>query len=188
MIVGIDEAGRGPLAGSVVVCALALRNRFPYPVKDSKALSVKKREFVFSWILKNCDYAVSKAGKEEIEELNILGATYLAAERAIIKLINKDSKFKSADFIIDGSSFKTKLDIKHRSIKKADEKIAQVACASVVAKVTRDYLMQVAGFLYPQWNFPKHKGYPTREHYSLIDKYKLSPLHRRSFLKNINFL
>lgn len=187
MIVGIDEAGRGPLAGSVVACALALGNRFPYPVKDSKALSVKKREAVFSWILKNCDYAVGKASREEIEEINILEATYLAAERAVTKLIKKDSKFKNANFIIDGGSFKTKLDIKYRCIKKADQRIAQVACASVVAKVTRDYLMQLAGFLYPQWNFPKHKGYPTKEHYLLIDKYKLSPLHRRSFLKNLNF-
>ncbi|MFO8052788.1 MAG: ribonuclease HII [Candidatus Omnitrophota bacterium] len=182
MIVGIDEAGRGPLAGSVVVCALAFRNRFPYSVKDSKGLSIKRREFIFSWILENCDYAVSEASRQEIEKLNILEATYLAAQRAISKLIDKNAKFRKAEFIIDGSCFKTNLNIKYRCLKKADEKIAQVACASVVAKVTRDYMMKVADFVYPEWNFSKHKGYPTKEHYSLIGKYKLSPLHRRTFL------
>ncbi|MCF7873817.1 MAG: ribonuclease HII [Candidatus Omnitrophica bacterium] len=182
MIVGIDEAGRGPLAGSVVVCALAFRNKFPYPIKDSKRLSVQRREFIFSWILKNCDYGVGDASHQEIEKLNILGATYLAAQRAITKLIDKDSKFKKAEFIVDGNCFKTNLDIKYKCCKKADETIAQVACASIVAKVTRDYMMKIADFIYPEWNFSKHKGYPTKEHYLLIDKYKLSPLHRRSFL------
>jgi ribonuclease HII len=187
VIVGIDEAGRGPLAGPVVVCALAFCNKFPYPVKDSKSLSADKRELIFSWILENCDYVVGEASQQEIEELNILNATFLAAQRAISGLIDKDAKFKKAEFIIDGNCFRTTLDIKYKCIKKADQKIAQVACASIVAKVTRDYMMKIADFVYPEWNFSKHKGYPTKEHYLLINQYKLSPLHRRSFLKNLNF-
>ncbi len=187
MIVGIDEAGRGPLAGSVVVCALAFHNKFPYQVKDSKKLSVKKRELIFSWILENCDYAVCAAGQREIEKINISEATYLAAERAIKKLIARKPIFKKANFIVDGTFFKTRLNISYKCLKKADEKIAQVACASIVAKVSRDYLMRVADFIYPHWNFSKHKGYPTKEHYSLIAKHKFSPLHRRTFLKNLDF-
>ncbi len=180
---GIDEAGRGPLAGPVAACALCLRNNFPFPVKDSKKLQVSKREFLFSWILGNCHYAVGLAGREEVENFNILGATYLAAERATKKLIRKFPGLAKARFIVDGNSFKTSLKIKYSCLKKADEKIAEVACASIVAKVTRDYLMSVADFIYPQWNFSKHKGYPTKEHYELIRKHKLSPFHRRSFLK-----
>lgn len=182
MIVGIDEAGRGPLAGAVVVCALALKKKFPYLVKDSKSLSEKKREFIFSWILKNCNYTVSAASQREIEKINILNATYLAATRSITSLINKNPNLKKAQFIIDGNCFKTNLAIKYECIEKADQKIAEVACASIVAKVTRDYLMKVADFLYPNWNFSKHKGYPTREHYSLIKEHQISPLHRRTFL------
>ncbi len=187
MIVGIDEAGRGPLAGAVVVCALALKKKFPYPIKDSKRLSVKKREFIFSWIINNCNYAVSAASQREIEKINILQATYLAAERSITSLIDKNPKLQKAKFIIDGNCFKTNLAIKYECIEKADQKIAEVACASIVAKVTRDYLMTVADFVYPDWDFSQHKGYPTKEHYRLINKYQLSPLHRRNFLKKIKF-
>jgi ribonuclease HII len=184
MIVGVDEVGRGPLAGSVVVCALAFKNKFPYPVRDSKSLSASRREFIFSWLVKNCYYAVSFADRKEIEHLNILGATFLAAERAITDLIKKYPNCYNAHFIIDGNKFKTSLNIKYTCIKKADKKIAEVACASIIAKVSRDYLMKIADFIYPQWNFSQHKGYPTQEHYRLIDKHRLSPFHRRSFLAN----
>lgn len=178
-IVGIDEAGRGPLAGPVVACALALKVKFPFPVKDSKSLTAGKREFIFSWILNNCFYAVGLANKAEISKFNITGATYLAAERAIKRLIGEFPSIKSARFIVDGITFKTNLKIRYTCIKKADEKIAEVACASILAKVTRDHLMRIADFIYPHWGFSKHKGYPTKEHYALIKKNKLSPLHRQ---------
>lgn len=179
MLVGIDEAGRGPLAGPVAVCALALRDSFPFPVKDSKKLSPQKREILFSWILKNCYYSVALASVGEIKKLNISGATYLAADRAIQALLRRFPKLRKARFIVDGIAFKTNLDIDYCCLKKADEKVAEVACASVVAKVTRDYLMKVADFIYPEWCFSEHKGYPTQKHYALIDQYKFCSLHRR---------
>ncbi len=185
MIVGIDEAGRGPLAGPLAVCALALKDDFPFSIKDSKKLSIKKREFIFSWILDHCLYVVELADLREIESFNISGATYLAGQRAIVRLIKNHPKLKKAYFIVDGIGFKTNLDIKYTCLKKADEKIAEVACASVVAKVTRDYVMRIADFVYPDWDFCQNKGYPTKKHYDLIEKHKVSPLHRRNFIKGI---
>lgn len=182
MIVGIDEAGRGPLAGPVVACALACKKRFPFPLKDSKKLSASKREEIFSWILDNCYQKVAYASKKEVEKLNIAKATYLAAERAIIKLIDSFPFFKKAFYVMDGITFKTRLNVRYTCLKKADEKIVEVACASIVAKVTRDYMMQLADFIYPEWDFGRHKGYPTRKHFRLIAEHSISPFHRRNFI------
>jgi len=181
MIVGVDEAGRGPLAGAVVACALGLKDGFPFEVKDSKALSKTKREEVFFWLMENAQFSVGMASALEIDKLNILSATFLAFERAIELLVVKFPYFKKAEFIIDGNIFRTTLKIKYKCIKKADTKIKEVACASIIAKVTRDYFMNAADFLYPQWKFKQHKGYPTAEHFSLLSKNKITPLHRKSF-------
>jgi len=181
MIVGVDEAGRGPLAGVVTACALHLVKEPPFAVKDSKALSPVQREKIFDWLVKEAQFCVGISDIAEIDELNILGATFLAFERAIKGLLRKSKHLKGAKFIIDGNLFRTKLKLNYVCIDKADKKIKEVSCASIVAKVTRDHLMQTAHFLYPEWNFAKHKGYPTAEHFSLIRKNKLTPLHRRSF-------
>jgi len=181
MVVGIDEAGRGPLAGCVVACAMHLLKEPPFKVKDSKALSQSKREEAFSWLCANALFSVAMATEKEIDKHNILEATFIAFNRAIKKLLSKAPHLKRAHFIVDGNLFKTDLDLNYTCIKEADKKVCEVSCASVVAKVSRDYLMSGLSFLYPQWNFAKHKGYPTLEHFSLIKRHKLTPFHRKSF-------
>ena len=181
MIVGIDEAGRGPLAGAVVACALCLKKKPSFKVRDSKALSPSLREGIFHWLTSNSVFAIGIADAIEIDRVNILQATFLAFNRAIKNIIKKNPDLKQAQFIIDGNMFRTDLNLKYKCIIKADEKIQEVSCASIVAKVVRDHLMNMVDFLYPNWNFSKHKGYPTKEHFSLINKHSLSPFHRQSF-------
>lgn len=181
MIVGVDEAGRGPLAGVVTACALYLSKEPPANARDSKELTAFTRQDIFGWLVENACFAVGVASPQEIDKVNILEATMLAANRAIEELLRKEPRLRKASFIIDGNIFRTKLDIKYKCIEKADKTVKQVSCASIVAKVTRDYLMMNAHFLYPEWNFKVHKGYPTKEHFALISKQELSPLHRKSF-------
>jgi len=181
MIVGVDEAGRGPLAGVVVACALHLKKEPPFVIKDSKKLSALAREEIFSWLFKKAVFAVGIASNQEIDKINILEATLLAFNRAIKELLEKSSKLKKAKFIIDGNHFRSDLNLNYICQPKADTCVKEVSCASIVAKVVRDYLMTSVDFLYPQWNFSQHKGYPTAEHFSLIKKYALTPFHRCSF-------
>ena len=181
MIVGVDEAGRGPLAGVVCGCALYLKKKLPFEVKDSKELTSHAREKIFSWLIGNAVFSVDIATHEEIDKINILNATFLSINRSISRLLKNAPYLKKALFVVDGNIFRTDLDIKYKCIEKADKTVKEVSCASIIAKVTRDHLMNSAHFLYPEWNFAKHKGYPTKEHYSLIRKHALSPLHRRSF-------
>ncbi|MCF7908843.1 MAG: ribonuclease HII [Candidatus Omnitrophica bacterium] len=188
MIVGVDEAGRGPLAGVVVACALHLRKDPPFEVKDSKLLSARLREEAFSWLIENSQFRVGIAEVSEIDKFNILEATFLAFNRAIRSLLKDSPALNKAKFIIDGPLFRTDLSLDYLCMKGADRKVREVSCASIMAKVTRDHLMKTAHFLYPEWNFSKHKGYPTSEHFSLIKKYQLSPLHRRSFNSTKAFL
>jgi ribonuclease HII len=182
MIVGVDEAGRGPLAGPVLSCALCLKKRLPFAVKDSKAMSAPIREKVFCWLIDNSFFHLGLADHREIDRLNILEATFLSFNRAIEGLLIKHPQLCSkAKFIIDGNLFKTDLKLNYACIKGADKRIPEVSCASVVAKVARDHLMTVADFLYPKWNFSQNKGYPTKEHMAFVKKSSLSPIHRRSF-------
>ena len=212
MIVGVDEAGRGPLAGPVVACALSFKNNqdlailsspksqpvvseavyfvgetkrkkivFSKKIKDSKQLSAFKREEAFAWIEKNAVFGVGIADHCEIDSLNILEATFLAFNRAISSLIKKEPNAQKATYIIDGTLFKNSYDLNFLCLKQADSRVKEVACASIVAKVFRDYLMTVIDPIYPEWNFNQHKGYGTREHLKNIEKYSLSPLHRKTF-------
>ncbi|MDD5081534.1 MAG: ribonuclease HII [Candidatus Omnitrophica bacterium] len=198
MIVGLDEAGRGPLAGPVITCALYLKkepdfvklNKLPQPdsknkalIHDSKTLSEKKRRQAYKWLcdIDNAVFAVGKAEHTEIDELNILAATMLAFNRAIRKLLSVNPYLQEAKFIVDGNIFRTNYDINYRCLKNADKLVESVSCASIVAKVVRDSIMQVYHDRYPQWNFAKHKGYPTKEHCELLKEHKLSPIHRRTF-------
>jgi len=181
MVVGLDEAGRGPLAGVVVACALHLTKKVPFKVRDSKKLSASKREEICSWLLSEADFGVGIASNQEIDKVNILEATFLAFNRAVKELVNKSPKLKKAKFIVDGNHFRSNLKINYICQPRADVLVKEVSCASIVAKVVRDHLMRSVDFLYPQWNFTKHKGYPTPEHFALIKREVLTPFHRRSF-------
>jgi ribonuclease HII len=178
-VCGVDEAGRGPLAGPVYAAAVILPDDCIIEgVNDSKKLSEKKREALFDVI---CDkalaYCIATASEKEIDEYNILNATYLAMQRAIEGLNIK------ADYaLIDGNRL-PKLDIPAECIVKGDAKSMSIASASILAKVSRDRYMLELAEKYPQYQFEKHKGYGTKLHYEMLDKYGPSEIHRQSFLK-----
>lgn len=178
-ICGVDEAGRGPLAGPVYAAAVIL----PFGedidgLNDSKKLSEKKREVLFDVILeKAVGYGIACAQVDEIEEINILNASFLAMKRAIEKIA------PLPDFaLIDGNMVRN-IPIPARSVVKGDSLSASVAAASILAKVSRDRLLKEYDEKYPQYGFSKHKGYPTKAHYEAIEKFGPCPIHRLSFLK-----
>lgn len=181
MIVGVDEVGRGPLAGCVVAGALHIEDEIDLPLKDSKSLSHAQREHYFEQFKDKVVFALGLATREEIDTYNILEATFIACNRAIALLIEKHSHLKDALFIVDGNRFKTGLPIRYECVVGADKRVREVACASIVAKLFRDHLMGVADFCFPRWGFSTHKGYPTPEHLNLVRRQALSPLHRKSF-------
>lgn len=181
-ICGVDEAGRGPLAGPVCAAAVILpEGAVIEGLDDSKKLTEKKREKLYDVIKKTAvAYSVAYGTLEEIETVNILEATYLAMNRAIEGLNLKP------DFaLIDGNRVPRGIKIPCETIVKGDSKSMSVAAASVLAKVTRDRLMLEYDKKYPEYNFKKHKGYGTKEHTELIKQYGPCEIHRLSFLKNI---
>ncbi len=181
-ICGVDEAGRGPLAGPVCAAAVILpEGAVIEGLDDSKKLTEKKRERLYDIIKETAvDYSVAYGTLEEIETVNILEATYLAMNRAIEGLSVKP------DFaLIDGNRVPRGIKIPCETIVKGDSKSMSVAAASVLAKVTRDRLMLEYDKKYPEYNFKKHKGYGTKEHTELIKQYGPCEIHRLSFLKNI---
>ncbi|MCI7085694.1 MAG: ribonuclease HII [bacterium] len=180
-ICGVDEAGRGPLAGPVCAAAVILpRNHIIEDVNDSKKLSEKKREILFD-VIKNqaLSYSIAFATVEEIENLNILEATMLAMKRAV-KGLNITPDF----VMVDGNKC-PEIDIKCESIVKGDANSMSIAAASILAKVSRDRLCYEYAKQYPQYSFDKHKGYGTKLHIEMIRKYGPCPIHRKSFLKKI---
>lgn len=181
-ICGVDEAGRGPLAGPVCAAAVILpEGAVIEGLDDSKKLTEKKREKLYDIIKQTAvAYSVAYGTLEEIETVNILEATYLAMNRAIEGLSVKP------DFaLIDGNRVPRGIKIPCETIVKGDSKSMSVAAASVLAKVTRDRLMLEYDKKYPEYNFKKHKGYGTKEHTELIKQYGPCEIHRLSFLKNI---
>ena len=179
---GVDEAGRGPLAGPVCAAAVILpRGLVIEGLNDSKKLSGKKRESLYDEIVeKSVAYGIAFASVEEIEEKNILEATFLAMNRAIEKLA-----VRPALALIDGNRDKG-ITVPARCVIGGDGKCADIAAASILAKVTRDrYMLQLAG-QYPQYGFDKHKGYGTAAHYAAIRAYGPSPIHRMSFLRKMH--
>lgn len=181
-ICGVDEAGRGPLAGPVCAAAVILpEGAVIEGLDDSKKLTEKKREKLYDIIKETAvAYSVAYGTLEEIETVNILEATYLAMNRAIEGLNIKP------DFaLIDGNRIPRGIKIPCETIVKGDSKSMSVAAASVLAKVTRDRLMLEYDKKYPEYNFKKHKGYGTKEHTELIKQYGPCEIHRLSFLKNI---
>lgn len=180
-ICGVDEAGRGPLAGPVCAAAVILPpDTVIDGVNDSKKLSEKKREALFDVIKETAvSYCVAYASVEEIESINILNATMLAMKRAVEGLDVK------ADYVmIDGNKMPP-LDIDGETIVKGDAKSMSIACASILAKVSRDRILYEYAKEYPQYQFDKHKGYGTAVHREAILKYGPCPYHRMSFLKKI---
>lgn len=181
-VCGVDEAGRGPLAGPVCAAAVILPLGFEIAgLNDSKKLSEKKREELYDIIVEYAVcYAVAFADIEEIESRNILGATYLAMNRAIAMLTEKPSLS-----LIDGNRSEG---ISHicRCVVGGDGKCASIAAASILAKVSRDRLMCEYDEEFPQYGFAKHKGYGTKAHYAAIREYGPCPIHRPSFLKNLH--
>lgn len=181
-ICGVDEAGRGPLAGPVCAAAVILpEGAVIEGLDDSKKLTEKKREGLYDIIKQTAvAYSVAYGTLEEIETVNILEATYLAMNRAIAGLSVKP------DFaLIDGNRVPRGIKIPCETVVKGDSKSMSVAAASVLAKVTRDRLMLEYDKKYPEYNFKKHKGYGTKEHTELIKQYGPCEIHRLSFLKNI---
>ncbi len=181
IVCGIDEAGRGPLAGPVYAAAVVL----PFGtvidgVNDSKKISEKKREYLFDVIKeKSVCFNIAFATAEEIDDVNILNATFLAMKRAVQGLK------ESPDFaLVDGNRLPS-LDIPCAAIVKGDSLSESIACASILAKVERDRFMKRESEKYPKYFFEKHKGYGTKIHVEALKKYGPCPIHRKTFLKKI---
>ena len=182
MSCGVDEAGRGPLAGPVYAAAVRLPRGLVIPgLNDSKKLTEKKREELFEIITeKALDYAIAFATVEEIEERNILGATMLAMNRAIAGL-----KKKPDLALIDGNR-NAGIETPSLCVVKGDATCADIAAASILAKVSRDRVMLELAKEYPEYHFEQHKGYGTALHYAALRQYGPSPVHRPSFLKKMH--
>lgn len=179
VICGVDEAGRGPLAGPVCAAAVILPEGLEIPgLTDSKKLTDKKRRELFPVIKEQAlAYGIAFASHEEIDEMNILQATYLAMERAMAQLAVKPDIA-----MIDGNRAKD-FGLPVRTVVKGDSLSANIAAASVLAKVTRDDLMVELAAQYPEYGFEVHKGYGTKVHYEALRNYGASPIHRMTFLK-----
>ena len=191
-IAGIDEAGRGPLAGPVVVaCVVMPKDSMIEGVNDSKKVSEKKREKLYDEIINEAiAYGVGIVSQQEIDKINILNATKEGLTTAIIEmekgLKEKNRGFDKPEIILVDALTKIDTDhIPYRSIIKGDSKSYSIASASIIAKVTRDRIMRQWDEVYPMYGFARHKGYGTSAHITAIKEYGLCPLHRRSFVKNI---
>ncbi|NLK70467.1 MAG: ribonuclease HII [Clostridiales bacterium] len=181
VICGVDEAGRGPLAGDVYAAAVILdENVVIEGLNDSKKLSEKKREALYEEIIHKAKaYCVSIASVAEIEEINILQATMLAMKRAVEGLgVEVDC------VLVDGNSCPD-ISCCAKTVIKGDAISASIAAASILAKVSRDRYMLKMARKYPQYCFEKHKGYPTKLHYERLEEYGISEIHRTSFLKKL---
>lgn len=180
VVCGIDEAGRGPLAGPVHAAAVILPIGFEIEgLNDSKKLTEKKREQLFDIICeKAIDYSIGVATEKEIDEINILNATFLAMHRAVEGL-----KIKPDYALIDGNQYPKIPFVAEETVVKGDAKSMSVAAASILAKVSRDRFMLEKAKEYPEYCFEKHKGYGTKVHYEAIKEFGPSPIHRLTFLK-----
>ncbi len=181
IVCGVDEAGRGPLAGPVYAAAVVLKKGQTIEgVNDSKKLSEKKREELFDKIVSECSaFSVGRASEREIDEINILQATFLAMKRAVDGL-----SIKPDIALVDGNQIPP-LDCAVKTVIKGDAKSESIAAASIIAKVSRDRYMKEMAAKYPEYQFEKHKGYGTKLHYEMIEKYGICEIHRKSFLKKV---
>ncbi len=182
MLCGVDEAGRGPLAGPVYAAAVILKAGWcPEDLDDSKKISEKKREALYKIIVNEAiGWGIGTASVEEIDRLNILNATYLAMNRAI-----KSMGITPELSLIDGNCV-AGIEYPCRAVIGGDGLCASIAAASILAKVSRDRYMTALEHDYPQYGFSKHKGYGTKLHYEKLREHGISPVHRRSFLKSFS--
>ncbi len=184
IIAGVDEVGRGPLAGPVTAAAVILDPlNIPDKLNDSKVLSLKKREKLFEDLKSSSTFAVAHVSPEEIDKLNILQASLLAMVNAVSNL-----KIKPNHILIDGNKVPDRLVGRATAIVKGDRKVFSIAAASIIAKVTRDKLMRDLGSEFPVYGWAKNAGYPTKCHMNAIVKYGVTPYHRRSFKPVHNIL
>ena len=186
-VIGVDEAGRGPLAGPVVAVAVILKEYTEEldEINDSKKLTEKKREKLYDIIMKNFDVAVGISTVEEIDKLNILNADFLAMRRALKDLKSLKNE-KEYTVLVDGNLKIKEYIGKQLPIVKGDAKSLSIAAASIIAKVTRDRLMKDLANIYPDYSFEKHKGYGTKAHIEAIkDKGTIEGVHRKVFLRKI---
>lgn len=181
-VAGVDEAGRGPLAGPVTAAAVIMNPSLPIPgLNDSKQLSPAKRSQLADIIKeKSIAWGVGWASVEEIDNLNIRQASFIAMKRAIAAL-----PVKPGIVLVDGNDAIPNLELRQQPIVGGDRISASIAAASIIAKVTRDAYMDQLHEMYPYYGFNKHKGYPTREHFQALEQYGASPVHRATFKKTI---
>ena len=181
IIAGVDEAGRGPLAGPVVAAAVIIKKpELLTNVNDSKKISEKKREQLYDVIMENCVVGIGISEHSEIDEINILNATFKAMKKAVEKL---NEKFDIV--LVDGNMKIRDFDILQEPVVKGDGKSLAIAAASIVAKVTRDRMMIEMAEKYKSYGFEKHKGYGTAFHIERIREFGPCEIHRKSFIKNI---
>ncbi|MCM8796888.1 MAG: ribonuclease HII [Candidatus Omnitrophica bacterium] len=183
LIIGVDEAGRGPLAGPVVAAAVALQNnRFRNRIDDSKKLTASARDLAFREITEKSIFGIGVIDEKIIDRVNIFKATCLAMEEAVNALAKKlsSAEHRMIHVIVDGN-LPLKIDFPHSCIVGGDRKSKSIAAASILAKVTRDRIMDNYHRLYPEYGFIRHKGYPTVEHRQALRRLGLSEIHRRSF-------
>lgn len=181
LICGVDEAGRGPLAGPVCAAAVILPADLEIPgLNDSKKLTEKKREALYHTITEQAiAYGIAMVSEQEIDEINILQATFLAMRRAVEALAVKP------DYVlIDGNREPDLGDLPVKTIVKGDSRSANIAAASILAKVTRDHYMTELDATYPQYGFAIHKGYGTKKHYAALEEFDACPAHRKTFLRS----
>ncbi len=177
-LAGIDEAGRGPLAGPVVAaCCMMNLDEMVKGINDSKKVSEKRREALFEIIKEKSSYAVSIINNETIDEINILNATKRAMEECIRSMPTRPEMI-----LVDAVELKSEIPLK--AIIKGDATSYNIAAASILAKVTRDRIMREMDLLYPEYGFAKNKGYGTKEHIDALIKYGPCPIHRFTFIKN----
>lgn len=182
ILCGVDEAGRGPLAGDVYAAAVIFdENTIIEGINDSKKLSEKKRELLFDVITDKAKaYCIAAASVDEIKQINILNAAMLAMKRAVEGL-----EIKPELALIDGNKSPELDGVDTQTVVKGDAKSQSIAAASILAKVARDRYMKALDEEYPQYRFSKHKGYGTKLHYEMLEKFGVSPVHRPSFLKKV---
>ena len=199
-IIGLDEAGRGPLAGPVVAAAVSINSKFKiqnskFRINDSKKLAPRERDEIFDFLKKhkNVKWGIGKVSEKVIDKINILEATKLAMKKAV-KSLEKKLKHecrqktrgrgffaKGAQFLILDGNFKIDIDIPQKSVIKGDEKVFSCAAASILAKVTRDRIMLKYHKKFPKYGFDKHKGYPTKFHFRALKKHGFCKIHRKTF-------
>ena len=183
VIIGVDEAGRGPLAGPVVSAAVHLKKtEFEHKIDDSKKLNLRERESAFSEIINSCAFGLGIAGEKIIDRINIREATRFSMEEAVKNLIRRmpEASVKNTYVIVDGN-MPLNLPFLNQAIVKGDSKSLSIAAASILAKVIRDRMMLNYDKAYPAYGFARHKGYPTREHRDLLKSIGPCPIHRKTF-------